>query len=125
MSVKAYYDRFINLVNVIEHIEGTIGTESGIIKDIACTKGNKSNDLSWEDKHEAKELCLSVSFTCGADRGGFSKLLDKIKNYYLEGYEGYPQLLRAAYNLLTNWKQKYSGSILNRMFYLDHCVRKT
>jgi hypothetical protein len=124
MSVKAYYDRFINLVYVIEHIEGTIGTESGIIKDIACTKGNKSNDLSWEDKREPKELCLSVSFIFGADRRGFSKLLDKLQNNYLQGCEGYPQSLEAAYNLLTNWKQNYSGSTLNRMLYLDHCVRK-
>jgi hypothetical protein len=38
MSVQAYYDRFINLVDVIEHIEGTFGTEPGVIKDIALTK---------------------------------------------------------------------------------------
>jgi hypothetical protein len=88
----------------LRNVGGTFGTEPGIIKDVEHIKDKDMNVLSEEDKLEAKELNLSVTFIFGADRGQFSSLLDKLQNDYLQGYAYYPKSLQAAYNLLTNWK---------------------
>jgi hypothetical protein len=65
------------------------------------------NDLSEEDKLDAKELYLSVAFIFCADRGQLSRLLEKLQKDHLQGYDGYPKSLQAAYNLLTNWKSNH------------------
>jgi hypothetical protein len=51
MSVQTYYERFMNLVDVIEHIGGGIGCDPKML-DIMSKANNKSvADLSGEDKH--------------------------------------------------------------------------
>jgi hypothetical protein len=41
----------------------------------------------------------------GADKQHNGKLLDKLHNDYLQGYDGYPKTMGGAYNLLLNWQQ--------------------
>ena len=111
--MQAYYEHFMNVVDVIDHIGGTIGLEPGILNAVARSYSKDILDLSEGEKHEAREQYLAVAFTFEADRGRYAKLIDKLQNDYLQGYDGYPKTVQSAYHLLTNWKQEHPrGNII-------------
>jgi hypothetical protein len=53
-----------------------------------------------------QEQCLASLFLQGADRGRFGKLIEDLENAYTQGTDNYPKTVKAAYSLLTNWKDK-------------------
>ena len=110
MTVQAYYERFINLIDVIDHIGGSIGYDPKMLEMVGVTNNKDVGDLTEDERHSAREQYLAVAFIFGSDRGRFSRLLDKLQNDYLQGYDGYPKTVQSAYSLLTNWKQN-SGRV--------------
>jgi len=106
MSTQAYYEQFINLVDVVNHIGGSYGIEPGILDQYAASKGKSMGDLDENDRLCVKDQYLAIAFVTGADRTRFGRLIEKLQNDYLQGYDGYPKTLSTAYQLLTNWKQE-------------------
>ena len=112
MTTQAYLEQFQNVINVIEHSGGTIGHEPGIKKMIAHASGVDVGDIDDMSTDERDDLhknthsrYLAVAFKLVSDRSRFGRLIEKIKNDYLQGQNNYPITVTAAYNLLTNWKQ--------------------
>jgi hypothetical protein len=64
------------------------------------------SELSHEERNKAQEGYIATAFLIRADQNRFSVLLDKLQNNHLQGYNGFPETLSAAYNLLANWKSK-------------------
>lgn len=105
VTTQAYLEQFQNIVDVIEHSGGGIGSEPGIDSIIAKEKGKQVNELTPADKSEAQDRYLAVAFILGSDRLRYGKLIENLENDYLQGRNSYPQNLTASYNLLINWKQ--------------------
>jgi hypothetical protein len=65
-------------------------------------KGRVIRDLSEEDKFEVKKLYSGIIFTLGQQQQ-ILKLLDRLQNSYIKGYDGYPKSRQPENNLMTNW----------------------
>jgi hypothetical protein len=105
VTTQAYLEQFQNIVDVIEHSGGGIGSEPGIDLLIAEEKGKEVNQLTAADKSEAQDRYLAVAFILGSDRTRYGKLIENLENDFLQGRNSYPKNLTASYNLLINWKQ--------------------
>ena len=55
MTMQAYYEHFMNVVNVVDHIGGTIGLEPDKLNTVARSYSKGILDLSDVEKHEARE----------------------------------------------------------------------
>ena len=105
MTTVAYHEQFLNIVEVISTIDGSIGVDPGTQKMVAREKGKTLADLTDADRLEAEERYLAVAFILGADRGRYGKLIENLENDFLQNRNSYPQTVTSAYNLLINWKQ--------------------
>ena len=106
MTTSEYFEQFTNLVNVIGHIGGTLGMEEGIFEQVAKANNKEISDLTNTEQRIAKDQYLASLFIFGTDRSRYGRLLDKLQNEYLQGYDGYPKTIQAAYNLVSNWKME-------------------
>jgi hypothetical protein len=79
----------VNLLDIVEHMGGSVGLEPGMLKEVAWKNGKDILNLSEEETQNVKEQSLAVVFTFGSDRHRFSKLLDKLQNDFLQGNDGY------------------------------------
>jgi hypothetical protein len=104
MNTQAYYEQFNNLIDVVNHIVGTYGVKTGLLIQAAATQGKDIIHLNDAEKAEAKEQYIAVAFVLGADKNRFGQLIDKLQNDLLQGYDGYPKTLSAAYHLISNWR---------------------
>ena len=114
MTTQAYYEQFNNLIDVVNHIGGTYAMEPGLLEQLAATKGKAVSNLDITEKAEAKEQYIAVAFLLGTDKNRFGQLVNKLQNDFLQGYDGYPKTLSAAYQLIINWKdnsQRTSGLV--------------
>jgi hypothetical protein len=109
VTVTTYLELFQSIVDVIDHVEGDIGTDRGLINRMATSE---QVDLDLDADHvvtalksRVKDKYLATAFILGADRVRFGKLIEDMQNGYLHGRNDYPVTLTAAYNLLINWKQ--------------------
>jgi hypothetical protein len=73
-------------------------------ENIAREKEVLVEEQSELDNVTAYQQYIGAAFILGADRNCFGKLLDKLQNDHLQGYNGYPKSLTSAYHLLVNWK---------------------
>ena len=108
-TTAVYLEQYQNIVDVIEHVGGSIGKNDGLVKayakmksiDITTTTGTALTEL----QQETYERYLATSFILSADRSRYGRLIEGLENDYLQGQNNYPANLTSAYNLLTNWKQ--------------------
>lgn len=105
-TTATYLEQFQNIIDVVEHSGGSIGHHPGILNQVALEKGKEVDKMTEEDKKEAQERYLAVAFVLGSDRSRFGVLIEHLENGYLQGQDGYPKTVTAAYHLLTNWKQE-------------------
>ena len=100
-----YHEQFVNMVEVIDTIKGSIGMAPGL-EEIVAKENNKAvADLTDAEKMEAKERYLAVAFLLGSDRARFGKLIENLENDFLQGRDNYPKSVTGAFNILINWKQ--------------------
>ena len=110
-SNQSYLETFRNLVEVIEHCGGDIGTDEGLI-DRRLTNSNPpltrmtATDAQLEAAERyCKEAYLACAFLLGSDRNRYGKLLEDLENDFTQGSDRYPKTVVDAYNLLMYWKQ--------------------
>jgi Zinc knuckle len=84
-----------------------------LLENIAREKEVLVAELSELDKVTAYQQYVATAFILGADWNCFRKLLDKLQNDHLQGYNGYPKTLTSAYHLLVNWKGDSSAGYMN------------
>jgi Zinc knuckle len=97
---------FQNNVDVIAHIGCSIGLDPAMFTYAAEELGKEVSELSEQDKEKARNQYIATALILGADRSRFGKLIDKMQNDYLQGYNSYPKSMAAAMNLMVNWKQE-------------------
>ena len=108
-STPDYYDRFKISVDVLEAMDGIIGSDPLLLKQ--QYKKKKLDPLTAsvseikEVKEDARDEYLAIMFILGADRRRFGKYIEDLENDYLQGKDHYPKTLVAAYNVLMGWKQ--------------------
>jgi hypothetical protein len=56
-------------------------------------------------KETQEQNLLTASFLLNSDCKRYGRLIEDLKNDYLQGHDRYPKALMAAFSLLTNWKQ--------------------
>ena len=109
-----YLEIFQNHIGVVEHIRGLIGLDTAMLSKVCKDFNKELDELSDEVKQRAQEECIATAFLMGTDQNWFGKLLDKLQNDYLQGYNCYSKSLSAAYNLLVNWKAENPPSSLHK-----------
>ena len=107
MTTAQYLEYFQNLVDVIDHIGGSVGDDSGLFEDFV---NQNEIDIATADIDKiglaAKDQYLAVAFLLGADRSRYGRLIESLENDHIRGKQAaFPKTLTSAYNLLTNWKQ--------------------
>jgi hypothetical protein len=105
-TTQVYLENFQKHIKVINHIGGSNGMDTIMISKVAKDLKKEPSELSHEERNKAQEEYIATAFLIGANQNQFGKLLDKRQNDHLQGYNGYPQILSAAYNLLVNWKSE-------------------
>jgi hypothetical protein len=109
MMTSTYMEQFQNIIEVIEHSGGSIGNDPGILEALADAQNEVIENLSTDKlinlKKEAKEQYLAVAFLLSADHGRYGRLIEDLKNDFLQGQDHYPKTVTATFSLLTNWKQ--------------------
>ena len=109
-TTQSYFEKFLNVVDVIQHSRGTIGHEPGI--ELLIAEESKVDiELMTPAQREvlkgqAQERYLVAAFLLGSDRTRYGRLIENLKNDYLQGQDNYPKTVIPTYNLLTHWKEK-------------------
>jgi hypothetical protein len=109
-TTATYLEKFQNMLDVIKHSGGSIGEDPGILESL-ITKRQQDLTIMTDDKisdanKEAQEQYLAVAFLLSVDHVQYGQLIEDLENNYLvQGQDNYPEMVTAAYNLLTNWKQ--------------------
>ena len=98
MSVQDYFDKFNNLLKVIEHCGGSIVDEQMLIDELkestppidiaVATTAEKD-----KARENAKEKALSIAFLLSSDRNRFGKLVEDMENSYLHNIDTFPEKL--------------------------------
>jgi hypothetical protein len=108
MTMSEYFEQFMNLVNVKGHIGGTLEMEEGKITHAAKANNKEISDLTNIELKISKDQYLASLFIFGTDRSRYGRLFYKLQNEYLQVYNGFPNTIQAAYNLVSNWKMEQS-----------------
>ena len=112
MTNTQFFERFKNLVAVVEQHGGTIGDEPGLINaELAIITGAPYNEGTaytaaqrMQAKEQAKEKFLAVLFLGAADRSRYGELTTGLHNDFVKGHETYPATLTGAFSLLMETK---------------------
>jgi hypothetical protein len=105
-TASIYLEQFQNTVNVIEHSGGSIGDDPGILEALALKKNFDTAAIAATELAKLqKEAHEQAAFLLGADRARYGRLIESLKNNYLQGQDRYPKTITSALNLLINWKQ--------------------
>ena len=106
-----HYDKFNNLVSVVESYGGLLGHESMLLEHDSEYKqlGDTQKKLREHiDKAKArnKEKFLSFCLIAKADQNRYGNLKTELENDFTKGDDRYPKTLSKALHLLTNYKRE-------------------
>jgi hypothetical protein len=109
MTTQQYYETFKNNVEVIEYCGGAMNQDPSLV-DAELTRAGVNRETATPDELEQAEAAvheqiLAVGLLYGSDRTRYGKMLEDLKNDYIQGTDNYPTTLQQAYNLLVHWKQ--------------------
>jgi Reverse transcriptase (RNA-dependent DNA polymerase)/Zinc knuckle len=108
MTNEQYYQKFQNLVDVVNHCGGELGNVQALQEEmVAKLAVNPSSPSATEiasSKVKSQERFLATMFFFRACRMRYGTLQNDIMNERLQKQDRYPQTVVAAYNLLVNWK---------------------
>jgi Reverse transcriptase (RNA-dependent DNA polymerase)/Zinc knuckle len=110
LTVAQYFEKFINLVEQIEHCGGNIGQDFTHLDAVANFDYQKEfKDLDDQERKsvlvKSKDAYLAVAFLMQSDKERFGLLIETMQNNYLQGNDNYPETLTESYNLLVNYVQ--------------------
>jgi len=90
------------LVGVLEHYDGAIGKDPGLLDATAAVLAN--TDDATKRLKIARDRTLALAFLEQADRRRFGTLWADLENQFSQANNQYPIDLTAAYSLLVNFK---------------------
>lgn len=113
LTCREYFERFKNIVEVIESNGARIGDDDHLMQSYLTEKylnfvppvtiANAPRVVLTVAWKAAKEQYLATAFLLGADRNRYGLLIQDIKNQYLQGVDKYLKTPIEAYHLLTRW----------------------
>ena len=114
----AYYEQYLNIIEVIETIKGSIGIDPGTELLIAEERNKTVDELTQAEKEEAQQRYLAVAFILGADRSRFGKLIENLENMVNEDpctiqIHGY-----TALGLMEMTRQRRTPTLYERVGYM-------
>lgn len=120
-STYYYYERFKDIVDMINYYGGDIGCDRGLIRDVAKSNGEKdweTIDFGHEKYKEfsliAQERMYAMDFLLSLDHDRFGTLRDHLHNSYCLGTDLYPKTLSDAYRIASNYRPDvYTNSEAN------------
>jgi Zinc knuckle len=108
MPNQDYFQRFQNLVDVVEQCGGGIGNvkelQTEMLKIVAVNPSSPTSDEVVLAKTKSRDRFFATIFFLRADRARYGSLQRDVQNERLQGQDRYPNTLVEAYNLLVNWK---------------------
>jgi hypothetical protein len=118
MSNLQYQKTFDNMVEVIEHYDGTVGLHWGVLtKTLKEETGKTYDKLSWMMDYtqvefenavqKSKEKVLARMFLLKCDKDRYGLMLAKLQNNHVTGQNAYPVTRLATYALINNWNNTY------------------
>jgi hypothetical protein len=111
MTCQAYLEKFQNSVEVIEHCDGDLGIDNGLIDATFATanpavrRDTAAPETVEAAKKYAREQYSACAFLLGSDHKRYGKLLENLENDYTQKNDRWPKSSTDAYSLLINWKQ--------------------
>jgi hypothetical protein len=106
-----YYERFLDIVDIMNYYGGDIGCDRGLIRDVAKRNGEKdweTIDFSHEKYAEfhliARERMYAMDFLLTLDKDRFGALHVDLHNRYICGTDLYPKTLRDAYRIAMHYE---------------------
>jgi hypothetical protein len=113
MSVQQYYETFTNMVEVIEHCGGDIGTDRSLVTEMlgGTDRAIASEAAMTNAEKLAKDKYLACAFILGSDKTRYGKLVEDLENAFTQGDDKFPKDMVSAYNLLVNWKQNLQNYV--------------
>ena len=117
MSVQDYFDKFNNLVKVIEHCGGSIVDEQMLIDELEIETDppilliNATDADKLKARTSAKEKALAIAFILSADRNRYGKMVEDMENNYLHNIDTFPESLIKSYTLMLHYKQDPRNSV--------------
>jgi hypothetical protein len=119
MTNTQFFDRFNNLVDVIEHYGGTIGVHRSVTESVLAehTQGEYDN-INWRSMYtdtqieqatrKGREKILARMFITRVDKTRYGSMLVKLHNDFVTGRRDvYPNDRISAYALINNWNNTY------------------
>ena len=94
------------MVDVIKHSGGNIANDEGMETFVLDGRGTKVTMNEKELKDIATDVehrLMGVKFVLCADRHRFGRLIESIRNDFIEGEDRYPTSVNDAYHHLTNY----------------------
>ena len=118
MSLTVYFERFKNLVLVMDQHKANIGNHDALIqKELADITGepyNENTDYTMAQyktaKATVKERYLAVMFLASSDKNRYEEILISLHNDFIQGNDRYPTSLTQAYTLLMESKTSKSNT---------------
>jgi hypothetical protein len=112
MSVANYREKFMNLIEVLEHSGGSIHEEALVEEALGNVTASAATPEQLKDAmKKAREEFMACAFLLGADRNRYGKLVEDLENSYIQKHDIYPKTLNDAYNLLLHWKHDARNQI--------------
>jgi hypothetical protein len=75
LPTATYYEQFLNIVEVIESIDGNIGMDPGIEEIVTTEKGRDVTAMTDADRLEAQQRYLAVALVLGSDCARYGTLI--------------------------------------------------
>ena len=121
MTNEEYFEKFKNLMDVVENCGGGLGDVKSLQKEItsmiAVDPENPDSKEIAASIPKSKERLFATMFFLRADPDRYKPLHRHIQNEHLEGNDKYPETLVAAYHRLVGWipetKHRYGSGPSN------------
>ena len=106
---QQYYKSFKNNTDVFKYAGGALRKELGIVDVELEVAGVDWDDAADEElvaaEVAAKECVLAFGLLASSNCTHYGKLLEDLKNDFMQGWDNYPPMVQQAYSLLVHWKQ--------------------
>lgn len=98
----AYYESFLNLVDVLRNVKAPFLPDESILAEVAG-----KNTVDDVIRAEAVERYLATTFLLGADRTRYGVMIAGYENSFTDGIDKYPKTVNDAYMRLVNYKNEH------------------
>ena len=130
MSNHDFLQKFKGLVEVVEHLGGTLGVDEGRVSEFLNDPDNANANEIVEATARARDDYLACLFITKSDPKRYGNLIADLENDYTRGIGargdgGYPDTLSKAYDMIVNYRtmrvsHRQSEQENGIAFYVEH-----